>query len=922
MRTEATRESWRRAFELAGHALRLGAAERERFVMGLAADDPAQAERVAQLLREDPEESQLPASESSAGSTIGAYRLLRCLGRGGMGVVYEAVHESSNRHAALKLLLPRTLDEGSIARFKREIELLGRLSHPNIALLYDGGTASDVGGQTLHFCAMELVQNARTIVKYAESHGLAFRDRILLFVDVCAAVEHAHSRGVIHRDLKPANLLVGDQGVVKVIDFGIARSLDAQPWTSGATAGGALLGTLEYMAPEQVAHTRGVIDERADVFALGLVLHELVTGQRARQTDGLSLIEAIDAARSRPRAVPSAARPSLPREIDWIVRKATEVTPGRRYASVGDLSADLNKLLAGQTLSRPSVLGVRRGLLGGAIAVTTILAYFLGRESAAAFDLHAVQPSHSLGKPALTRHWQATSKTSGFFDASSWDSGAPTPIDTASFRVATKSSVSLDGHLRLARLEVQAGELRLAGDGLLTLESRDESGFFVCVSIGGVPGAIATLELEGSSVRSDRVVLIGDVHQSTGKLRLLGAHTKFETFDSGVARDYWWFAVGGGPGGNGVVEVLGGAQLRTAAHASGIASAIIADSTFKNTGSVLVRGPGSRWDAAGIMCGFRGSGEILIEDAATLRCAGQLLVAGSYRFEGTGAECSGSVRVRGVGSRLEVPRAERHDAVLAVGCRGVGALAVESEAAAWTEAPVVVGDMSLSSGTLEVRHGASLRAPAMLLARSGDAMVRVTEGGHLETTGAVSCAELNGSRAQIEVIGAASLWSVVGAGAPLNLGGAGRAEMTIGDGGRLLSERTVSLGSGNGVGILRFNAGTAALDGVACERGGLLEVDSLSRVEVRRSLRFAAGSTFRVRVHPDRAPTVVAGDSLLGGNLLVAVDAGAVLESGSRVLIIECSNVKGEFSDVSIDAPGCPGAMVQIDGTGVWLACN
>jgi len=210
---------------------------------------------------------------------IGGYTIRRVVAHGGMGTVYEALQREPRRVVALKVMKAGIASPEALRRFKYESQVLGRLRHPGIAQVYEAGT-HDHGGDELPFFAMEYIPNALTITDYAREKKLGIRQRLDLAAQMCEAVHHGHQKGVIHRDLKPENILVDSQGQVKIIDFGVARTTDADlAVTTLQTDVGQLIGTLSYMSPEQCAADPHDIDTRSDVYALGVVLFELLSGQ-------------------------------------------------------------------------------------------------------------------------------------------------------------------------------------------------------------------------------------------------------------------------------------------------------------------------------------------------------------------------------------------------------------------------------------------------------------------------------------------------------------------------------------------------------------------------------------------------------------------------------------------------------------------
>ena len=209
---------------------------------------------------------------------IGNYSIKRLIGTGGMGQVYEAMQDHPRRPVALKVMRASIATDRGRKRFEYEVKILGRLRHPNIAQIYDAAVWNDEGVESPYF-VMEYVEG-RAIDEHVRNQDLGIRDRLRLFLEVCDAISHGHERGIIHRDLKPGNILVDGNGVAKVIDFGVARATDSDlRSTEVQTAAGQLIGTLQYMSPEQCEANPMDIDIRSDVYALGVVLFELLVGE-------------------------------------------------------------------------------------------------------------------------------------------------------------------------------------------------------------------------------------------------------------------------------------------------------------------------------------------------------------------------------------------------------------------------------------------------------------------------------------------------------------------------------------------------------------------------------------------------------------------------------------------------------------------
>jgi tetratricopeptide (TPR) repeat protein/predicted Ser/Thr protein kinase len=296
----------------------------------------------------------IPRGRRPVPASIGSYRILALLGEGGMGTVYQAEQKNPHRIVALKVIKLGDSGDQLLRRFELEAKALGRLQHPGIAQIYEAGTADSGLGPQPYF-AMEFIQG-RQLLEYADAERLNTHQRLALMVQVCEGVDHAHQRGIIHRDLKPGNILVDQNGQPKILDFGVARVTDSDAHVTRQTDMGQLIGTLSYMSPEQVLADPQALDLRSDVYALGVVLYELLASKLPYITHGKAMHEVVQAIREEEPAPLSSIHRSYRGDIETIVAKALEKDKALRYESAADLAGDIRRYLTDEPIvaRRPS----------------------------------------------------------------------------------------------------------------------------------------------------------------------------------------------------------------------------------------------------------------------------------------------------------------------------------------------------------------------------------------------------------------------------------------------------------------------------------------------------------------------------------------------------------------------------------------
>lgn len=294
---------------------------------------------------------QVLAESTQDPDEVGNYMLIRRLGEGGMGVVYEARQQNPERTVALKLLKPGLASPELIRRFEFETRALGRLQHPGIAHIYEAGVTESTLGPRPYF-AMEMIEG-QTLSQWAKTSKPTPREKLELAAKICDAVQHAHSKGVVHRDLKPSNILVTKEGAPKVLDFGVARTVedDHAELESMNTRPGQLVGTMPYMSPEQLDSKTEEVDTRSDVYSMGVVLYELLSGELPNKVEGLGLVDAAREIQNKQAEKLSTYNTRYRGDIETIVTTALAKDRKDRYQTVAALADDIRRYLADETIS-------------------------------------------------------------------------------------------------------------------------------------------------------------------------------------------------------------------------------------------------------------------------------------------------------------------------------------------------------------------------------------------------------------------------------------------------------------------------------------------------------------------------------------------------------------------------------------------
>ena len=363
-----TTDRWERVSDIFERAASFHGVERERFIAEVCGDDAELRDELESLLEHDERASadfmRIPDNREGAGAgddepvgpdpiigqRIGGCDVKSVLAAGGMGTVYLAEQESPRRDVAIKLMRMGMGSRNAARRFEYESQILAHLRHPHIAHVHAAGTHRDPTepGRPRPYFVMEYVPDALPITDFAERGDLSVDERLEIFLQLCDAIHHGHQKGVIHRDIKPANVLVDSDGQVKVIDFGVARATDSElALTTLQTEMGRLMGTVQYMSPEQWEADPHRIDTRSDVYSLGVVLYELLCGKPPYDLTGTPIHRAAHVVRESVPPPPGESNRSLRGDLEPVILKALEKEPARRYQSVVELAQDIRRHLRG-----------------------------------------------------------------------------------------------------------------------------------------------------------------------------------------------------------------------------------------------------------------------------------------------------------------------------------------------------------------------------------------------------------------------------------------------------------------------------------------------------------------------------------------------------------------------------------------------
>ncbi len=372
-------ERFKRLKEIFQAALKRDPGERPSFLASACGGDASLRAEVERLLAIEgegtglfkaPSITRLSRKQSGAhrvGTLVGPYRIQAVISSGGMGMVYEAIQENPRRVVAVKVMKQGILSKSLLRRFTHEAQILARLRHPGIAQVIEAGThresgaSGEEGAVEIPYIVMEYIPQALSLVDYAQEKQMAIRERLALFHKVLNAVHYGHEQGVIHRDLKPSNILVDGEGQVKIIDFGVARVTNTDiALTTMHTEAGQLIGTVQYMSPEQLKGDPKELDARSDVYALGVVLFELCCGKLPYDVRKKTVFEAARLISEVPPKKPSSLDRALKGDLETILLKSMEKEREDRYPTAEAFGEDIRRYLDGEViLARPASFAIK-----------------------------------------------------------------------------------------------------------------------------------------------------------------------------------------------------------------------------------------------------------------------------------------------------------------------------------------------------------------------------------------------------------------------------------------------------------------------------------------------------------------------------------------------------------------------------------